>query len=938
MPPGMSVAILDSQLTRNHWSSTNWNYFVMPESVKEALRSDGTPFTVVGDTTIAKGLLLTNGEPRYPILISLAAEAIGDDEIGPLTNYVAAGGFLLVGSSSFTRDANGNWRTTFPFSAQAGIAYASVTNWIDDEFLAPVSDHRLVKHIPQPWVVWRMPTHAEEISWGTCDDGSPSGHNHAGPHLIWPMSASGAQVLATGDYDRGTNIYVAIQPYGRGCFIYYAAMQPLVGHGGFAPTMHAYLLFRRAIEWAFEAAHRPVAKLSPWPYAYNAAFIVRHDFENYSGVGDRLETLWQSAQYEFSHGVRGDYYFSTGCITNEGVRFDEIMVSLHEAVTNYGATLGPHNGGMENPRSTNNLPSGCALPQGPYTYEYFHWGPDEALGVTPPSPYTSGKAYALASMTISFVQIETWLTNLQTGPRLWVSPYFNATRDDSLDIQEQLGVKITGDQKLTPFPHWTLSPRTDGKHYSFLSEPVSDWFVSNRVAQSLEPWEGDEYRHTTNTMRAGVGFYYTNGFLINFYSHTGSDGQGDAGQLVPDYIGYCLSHSNIWPANAKDVYYWWVDRSAARITASYATNGIQVVATVDITGAQNTNTAVEFFIHGAADGLQVWRNGTQATTNEYRVFDEVIKVRVGNLVTNVQVTYTPAPKPPPPPNPQNDSFVTNQNQTLSVPAPGVLVNDLDAIWTNLTASVISYPANGTLTLTTNGGFTYTPDSDFFGTDCFSYQATEAGGTNSGVASVTILVTNASALFHDNFKRCTTPYSLAPLQGLAGSYGGTWNLTGDALQGSRPSGYAYCYLDDNWTDYWVEGKLRISTGAWGGGVGGRLNASNGAHYAAWIYPENSGGGSNVLKLVKFKDWGTWVYMGITNQPMALTNLPSVGTGYHTLRLSFTNANYMEVFFDGTKMISMPDEDTQHPVYETGGITLDVYDGTLTLTNLLAMPLP
>ena len=32
MPPGMSVAILDSQLTRKHWSSPNWNYFVMTES------------------------------------------------------------------------------------------------------------------------------------------------------------------------------------------------------------------------------------------------------------------------------------------------------------------------------------------------------------------------------------------------------------------------------------------------------------------------------------------------------------------------------------------------------------------------------------------------------------------------------------------------------------------------------------------------------------------------------------------------------------------------------------------------------------------------------------------------------------------------------------------------------------------------------------------
>jgi hypothetical protein len=39
--------------------------------------------------------------------------------------------------------------------------------------------------------------------------------------------------------------------------------------------------FRRAIEWAFESARRPVAKLSPWRYPHDAAFMVRHDLENF---------------------------------------------------------------------------------------------------------------------------------------------------------------------------------------------------------------------------------------------------------------------------------------------------------------------------------------------------------------------------------------------------------------------------------------------------------------------------------------------------------------------------------------------------------------------------------------------------------------------------------------------------------------------------------
>ena len=107
------VAIHDSELTRAletipataptpngagttgfEWWARDWHYFLMPESVMEALRSDGTAFTTVGDANIAAGLLLTNGAPKYPIVISLASEAIRDDEIAQLTNYVAAGGNL----------------------------------------------------------------------------------------------------------------------------------------------------------------------------------------------------------------------------------------------------------------------------------------------------------------------------------------------------------------------------------------------------------------------------------------------------------------------------------------------------------------------------------------------------------------------------------------------------------------------------------------------------------------------------------------------------------------------------------------------------------------------------------------------------------------------------------------------------------------------------
>ena len=62
-----------------------------------------------------------DGSPRYPILISLASEAIADNEIAPLRDYVATGGFLFVGSSAFTRNPDGTTRGDFALANEIGL-------------------------------------------------------------------------------------------------------------------------------------------------------------------------------------------------------------------------------------------------------------------------------------------------------------------------------------------------------------------------------------------------------------------------------------------------------------------------------------------------------------------------------------------------------------------------------------------------------------------------------------------------------------------------------------------------------------------------------------------------------------------------------------------------------------------------------------------------
>jgi hypothetical protein len=71
--------------------------------------------------------------------------------------------------------------------------------------------------------------------------------------------------------------------------------------------------------------------------------------------------------------------------------------------------------------------------------------------------------------------------------------------------------------------------------------------------------------------------------------------------------------------------------------------------------------------------------------------------------------------------------------------PGVLSNDSDPVGLDLTAVLVTGPTNGTLTLGANGNFLYTPTSNFFGTDSFTYRASN-GTTASAPVTVTLNVT------------------------------------------------------------------------------------------------------------------------------------------------------------------------------------------------------
>src|SRR5207249_7993711 len=100
-----------------------------------------------------------------------------------------------------------------------------------------------------------------------------------------------------------------------------------------------------------------------------------------------------------------------------------------------------------------------------------------------------------------------------------------------------------------------------------------------------------------------------------------------------------------------------------------------------------------------------------------------------------------------------------EDTALNVPASGVLSNDTDADNDPLTALLVSGPAHGTLGLSTNGGFTYTPTNNYNGPDSFTYRASD-GQTSSSPATVSLTVTPVNDPPVANNQSVTTPEDTA----------------------------------------------------------------------------------------------------------------------------------------------------------------------------------
>ena len=164
----------------------------------------------------------------------------------------------------------------------------------------------------------------------------------------------------------------------------------------------------------------------------------------------------------------------------------------------------------------------------------------------------------------------------------------------------------------------------------------------------------------------------------------------------------------------------------------------------------------------------------------------------------VRITVGPVADPP---VGLPDQFATDEDTTLEVAAPGVLGNDNDADGDALTATLVSTPAHGELTLNADGSLSYVPARDYTGPDSFTYTTSDGSTTSPPVsASITVRPVNDPPLGSGD--AYATDEDVALVVAAPGVLGNDADPDGDALTAAVAGAPAHGALTLN-----ADGSLR-----------------------------------------------------------------------------------------------------------------------------------
>jgi|GEM_PF-1570685 len=211
--------------------------------------------------------------------------------------------------------------------------------------------------------------------------------------------------------------------------------------------------------------------------------------------------------------------------------------------------------------------------------------------------------------------------------------------------------------------------------------------------------------------------------------------------------------------------------SGSTLYSINATSG--VVTTATVTGLSLGASPNDGTIFGAtwsdrSDSLYFSNN---QSGNIYKVTGytgsspSATKVATGTVTSNNDgAACKSASSPFETPTAVNDAYGASTNQTLTIAAAsGVLPNDNGY---GMTVTRTANASHGTVTLNSDGSFTYVPVNGYSGSDSFTYTATDSSGRTTNTATVTLTV-SAGTLYTVTYQ-ANGASGVVPTQGSVGT--------------------------------------------------------------------------------------------------------------------------------------------------------------------------
>jgi uncharacterized protein (TIGR03382 family) len=213
-------------------------------------------------------------------------------------------------------------------------------------------------------------------------------------------------------------------------------------------------------------------------------------------------------------------------------------------------------------------------------------------------------------------------------------------------------------------------------------------------------------------------------------------GAPDAGAAAQGRAHLYAWDANVPPLCRDDVFFVREDQLGA---ASVADNDADpnVGDTLVFTVADGPDHAATFTLD--PDGQATY----QATTDWWGTDTFTVTVGDGALDCTSTATITVAEVNDRPVAGAPGPYAVDEDEELVVTAPGLLVGSTDpdapGVSETYTTAVASSPEHGAVVVLANGGFSYTPDADWFGTDTFTFTVRDGRGGTSDPRAVEVVV-------------------------------------------------------------------------------------------------------------------------------------------------------------------------------------------------------